>query len=136
MPPVADTGDREPPVRMRTLAWVTAVGAVIGLSFGTVETVLAIQRQSDFNGHKTPSSSGKPVEDCNTMFLSDACRPLKQSYERAVTGAIIGYAAGGALAIGSAVLFGLSSRERRVSTAALACTPSFPLRGVSCGLTF
>jgi hypothetical protein len=131
-----DSGNGERPRRLQTLAWVAAGLAVAGLGYGTFETFIALQRRNDFNNHKAPNATGELVADCNTTYLSTGCRPLKEAYDRAVTRAVIGYVAGGALAIGSTILFVMSAKERPGSTAALGCAPTLATLGLACRLSF
>jgi hypothetical protein len=106
--------------------------------FGVVETKLAIDREHLFNDHTVPNP-GDPahsIKDCNTFAEPADCVPLDHDYHSSVNLAIIGYSVGGALAVGSAILFGFSSGGERASTAALTCAPDLIHRGCGCRFTF
>jgi hypothetical protein len=113
---------------------------VVGLAFGAYQAVAAGSKSDEFNNHTgpDPNTPGGTIKDCNTDMLSAACRPLKEDFEQARTFAIVGLAAGGALAVGSAVLFWLSTTTESsgASTSAFACVPDPVSRGVNCSLRF
>jgi hypothetical protein len=133
-------GQMPPPTssRVRPLAWIAAAAAAGGLAFGIVETVIAVQKQNAFNDHMGPNPGdpgGPLIANCTTAALVDECKPLQEAYKRAVTFAIVGYAAGGALAVGSLVLFRMSPEKER-QDARVACLPDPGTRGLSCALRF
>jgi hypothetical protein len=103
-----------------------------------VETFVAINRKNAFNNHTAPdpNNMGLPINDCFTAALSSTCKPLQDQYNRAMTLAIVGYAVGGALAVGSVVLFAFSSSGEAPRNPALACLPDPAARGMSCALRF
>jgi hypothetical protein len=117
----------------RPMAWTAAAGAVVGLTLGIVETVVASNRIGDFNGHTGASHA----PDCATDQLTDACRALRDDADRARLLAIVGYAGAVVLAATSAALFVVSPRSpARSSGATLACAPSLAAPGAMCRLTF
>jgi hypothetical protein len=141
-PPLPDDGSRK---RLRRYAWAAAGVGAAAIGFGIVESFVAVDKQDTFNNHTgpDPNNPGRTITDCNTKNLSDACRPLADSYHNAVTLAVVGYGVGGALAIGSAVLFVMSSPKRHAAaaaptgeTTAFACAPSLTTPGVSCLVRF
>ncbi len=125
----------------RLAAWITGGVAVGALIFGTAEALNAASKRDDFNNH-TGTMGGVTYQDCGTAKLSAACKPLKDSYDSARTLSIVGFAATGALAITSAVLFVLSSpdhqrgAERAGAGRTFACIPDVGVRGVGCALRF
>ncbi|HVT10365.1 MAG TPA: hypothetical protein VHO67_23050 [Polyangia bacterium] len=125
----------------RLAAWITGGVAVAALALGTAEAFNAASKRDDFNNH-TGTTGGVTYQDCGTAKLSDACKPLKDAYDQAHTLSIVGFAAAGALAVTSAVLFVLSSpdheRGSEVAGSArrFACVPDVGVRGVGCALRF
>ena len=128
--------------KLRPWAWVLAAGAVGGLALGAVETFVSIDKKNAFDNHTSPdpADSSRTIKDCGTAALSAACKPLQEQYDRSVTLEIVGYAVGGALAVGSALLFVLSSpdSDRRGDRQGMAfgCLPEPSTRGLSCALRF
>jgi hypothetical protein len=124
----------------RLAAWITSGAAVGALVFGTVEAFNAANKRDAFNNH-TILYGGVAVRDCGTNNLSAACKPLKDSYDQAITLTVVGFAAAGALAATSAVLFVLSSpdhgeRLEGAGARTFACVPDVVNRGVGCALRF
>ncbi len=78
-----------------------------------MEAFNAAGKSDAFNAH-TGVIDGVMFHDCGTANLSPACKGLKDDYDQALTLSIVGFAAAGALAATSSVLFLLSpSGERR-----------------------
>lgn len=81
---------------------------------------------------------GVVYQDGGTAKVSAACQPLKDSYDQARTLSIVGFAAAGALAVTSSVLFVLSSLDHASeidgSGRAFVCVPDGGGRGVACAL--
>jgi len=124
----------------RLAAWITAGVAVGALAFGTAEAFNAASKRDAFNNH-TITYGGVVVQDCGTNDLSPACKPLKDSYDQAITLTVVGFAAAGALAAASSVLFVLSSPDREetpegAGARAFACVPDVVNRGLGCALRF
>jgi len=124
----------------RIAAWITGGGAVGALVFATIEAASAASRRDTFNAHTTVVG-GVAYHDCGTTSLSPACQSLKNDYDQAMTLTIVGFAAAGALAVTSSVLFMLSSpahagAEREGATRAFACVPDPVSRGLGCSLRF
>jgi hypothetical protein len=124
--------------RLRPWAWGLGLAALGGVVFGIVETKLAIDKERAFNNHTVPNPGdpAHPIKDCNTFAEPTECVPLDHDYHSSVNLAIIGYSVGGALAIGSAILFGFSSSSERASAGALTCAPDLIHPGGGCRLTF
>ncbi len=129
----------------RSLAWVAGAGAVGGLAFGIVETVLAQKNLNTFNNHTSPSPTpedpNRRVLDCTTSQLSAECKGFRDSYDQAKTLAVVGYVVGGTLAVASAALFLLSAPTGEngnglLSRAALGCAPNPAFAGFTCRLKF
>jgi hypothetical protein len=138
--PDADVGTPSEPARpARIGAWVAAGGAVAALALGTAEAINAASKRDDFNNH-LGTSGGITYPDCGTANLSSGCKPLKDAYDRALTWSIVGFAAAGALAVTSSVLFVYSSSghagSREVAGHSFACVPDLAARGVGCALRF
>ena len=124
----------------RTAAWITGGAALAALLFGTVEAFNAAGKSDAFNAH-TGVIDGVVFRDCGTASLSPGCKGLKDDYDQALTLSIVGFAAAGALAATSSVLFLLSpsgggATERDVGARAFACVPDPVARGVGCSLRF
>lgn len=134
----ANSGIAPPSSRLRPWAWGLGAAALGGVVLGIVETKLAIDKEHAFNDHTVPNPSdpAHPIKDCNTSTEPSDCLPLDHDYHSSVALAIVGYAVGGALAIGSAILFTLSSSEEGASAPPLACAPDLTRPGVGCRLTF
>jgi hypothetical protein len=125
----------------RIAAWITGGVAVGALVLGTAEAFNAGSKRDAFNNH-TGTMGGVAYQDCGTAKLSADCKPLKDAYDQARTLSIVGFAAAGALAVTSAVLFVLSSPDHERgseiggSGRAFACVPDVGVRGVGCALRF
>lgn len=123
---------------LRPYAWATAAGAVAGIGFGVFETTRAVVKQNAFENHTGPSPANPTlvVQDCAISTLNAACKSISDAHDSAVKLAVVGYAVGGALAVGSVVLFVLSSQDDHPSDSALACVPDLLNDGVACRLRF
>ena len=126
----------------RTAAWITGGAALAALLFGTVEAFNAAGKSDAFNAH-TGVIDGMVFNDCGTANLSPTCKGLKDDYDQALTLSIVGFAAAGALAATSSVLFLLSpsgekggGAERDGGARAFACVPDPVARGLGCSLRF
>lgn len=124
----------------RIAAWITGGAAVGALVFGTLEAASAASKRDTFNAH-TSIVGGVAYRDCGTANLSPACQSLKDDYDQTLTLTIVGFAAAGALAVTSSVLFMLSSpghagAERDGAARAFACVPDPVGRGLGCSLRF
>jgi hypothetical protein len=118
-----------------------AIGAVAGLGFGAVETMVWSKRKNEFDAHTKPVAPGeRPPRDCGTTVPGHGgpqCDLIFQQAQTARSLLIVGYAAAGALAVGSAILFIVSSNgDAEPANQALACTPSLYPAGGVCRLTF
>ncbi len=125
----------------RMAAWITGGVAIGALVLGTVEAFNAASKRDAFNDH-TGTTGGVTYQDCGAANVSAACKPLKDAYDQAQTLSIVGFAAAGALAVTSAVLFVLSSPDHEGGSEiggparAFACVPDVGVRGVGCALRF
>jgi hypothetical protein len=124
--------------RLRPWAWGLGVAALAGTVLGVVETKLAVDKEHRFNDHTVPNPSDPthPIKDCNTFAEPSDCVPLDHDYRSSVRLAIVGYAVGGALAIGSTLLFAFSSGRERASRSALTCAPELTRLGLGCRFVF
>jgi hypothetical protein len=128
------TGEPGP---LRTWAWVAAGGAAAGLVFGVVEAMSASSKADEFNEHRGVVA-GIVAKDCGTNALSQACAPIKDAHDQAVTLSMVGFISGAALAAGATVLYLMSAPERAPASTASAfrCVPNPVNRGLSCSLRF
>lgn len=139
-PPVPSSSDAvQPPSpsALRPWAWATGVAGVGALTFGIVETFLRAKNKDAFNNYALPNPGGAPIAQyCDETTLPQECRPLKNAFDRSNTLMIVGYAAAGVLAAGSAVLFALSSPSTTDGAVALVCLPDGPGLSVGCRVAF
>jgi tetratricopeptide (TPR) repeat protein len=133
----ANQGAADPHKSKRIAAYITGGAAFGALVFGTVEAISAHSRSNAFNDHTAVGGNGT-FHDCGTNMLSPTCKALKDNYDQALTLTIVGFAAAGALAATSSVLFVLSSPGHGEATGAraFACAPDLGARGVGCSLRF
>jgi hypothetical protein len=135
----APSGGADEHKAKRIAAWITGGAAFGALVFGTVEAFSASSRSSAFNDHTAVGGAGT-YHDCGTSNLSPTCKALKDDYDQALTFTIVGFAAAGALAAASSVLFVLSSPSQGEATRggghAFGCAPDLGARGVGCSLRF
>jgi tetratricopeptide (TPR) repeat protein len=135
-PPAGEAARNE-----RTAAWITGGAALGALVLGTVEAFNAASKRDAFNSH-TAVQGGVVVQDCGTASLDAACKPLKDSYDTALTLSVVGFVSAAALGAASAVLFKLSSLghggtpESSGVARAFACVPDPGVRGLGCALRF
>jgi hypothetical protein len=97
----------------RPTTWVVGGAAAVSLAFGTTMQALSSSKNADFNAVKdAPHSS---TMECNDKIIPDGggpeCERLRGEADRYHRMAIIGFVAGGLLAIGSIVLFVVSAQE-------------------------
>ncbi|HXU83381.1 MAG TPA: hypothetical protein VN914_18440 [Polyangia bacterium] len=128
---------------LRVAAWATAAGAAAALVLGGVETAIYLGRKSDFEGHRGPLRDNPSIVDVNCGAQDpghggEGCDALYQRMQGPRTLAVVGYAVGAGLAVGSAVLFWVSSAPPDQGAHALSCTPAWSGQGMSaqCRLTF
>jgi hypothetical protein len=125
----------------RLAAWITGGAALGAAVLGTIEAFDAASKRDAFNDH-TSVVGGVMIHDCGTNSVSPECQPLKDSYDRALTFSIVGFAAAAALAATSSVLFVLSSpghgggTERVGVARTFGCVPDPVGRGLGCTLRF
>jgi hypothetical protein len=128
-----------------TVAWVTSVAAAAAIVTGVVGTVIWQEKRSAFDSHVGPPPSN-PQADPSTWGMNCAepavgrggpgCSTLYNAAQQGREIAIIGYAAGAALAAGATVLFLTSRREHGAGGAAVACAPSPVSLAMGCMVTF
>jgi len=94
---------------VRTAAWIVGGGAVVALGAGVALQLRAHARSDEFNN--------SPCNDMDTdVPLSTECQSVLTAWESDRHWSIVGYVAGGALAITSGILF-WSSRPSADATA-------------------
>jgi hypothetical protein len=128
---------------LRPAAWILAAGAVAGVGFGVAETAIWRSRVKDFDNHIGPQPDNPLVTDRTNCGTGDrnhggtGCAALYDRMQTSRTLAIAGYAVGGAMAIGAAVLF-LTSTTPAQETAshAMVCAPWVAVSGTVCGFSF
>ncbi|HVZ74344.1 MAG TPA: PEGA domain-containing protein [Polyangia bacterium] len=126
----------EPGGWRRPLAWGTAAGAVVLLSVGTVALVESNHDYAAFNDRLAADSPTQ--HECSRSLAnkgSKDCQQLLSAGDRDKLVAIIGFAAGAAAAVGSAVLF-LTSGDSKPSATALSCAPELSHPGAVCAVRF
>jgi len=128
---------------LRVAAWATAAGAVAAVALGGIETAIYLGRKSDFEGHKGALRDNPSVIDTNCGAQDpghggEGCDALYQRMQGPRTLAIVGYAVGAGLAVGSAVLFWVSPSPPDHGAQALSCTPAWSRQGLSaqCRVSF
>lgn len=127
-------------VHLRPYAWAAGGLTVLTIGFGVVETFMALSKRTEFAEHlgPNPDSPAQTILDCGTAKPTSECRQIQDAYQRNLTRSIVAYGIGGALAIGTAVLFVLSSRDAHPasSESAFTCVPDPFSRGAACHLAF
>ncbi len=136
----ANSGDADGSAPGRGLRWAAIASAALGgvaLAGAGFETVRWQSGVSDFNNHQT---NGKP--DCQVKDPlqrgGPGCLTLYNKYTSDERLAIIGFAAGGALAAASLTLFLVAPRASAGAPerTALSCAPTVTDPGVTCRLSF
>jgi hypothetical protein len=127
----------------RPAAWSAAAGAAVLVGFGVFETFVAVSANHDFEQHigplgDNPQKMGLNCGADDPSHGGAGCNSLYQDLQRARTLAVVGYGAGGLLAVGSVLLFWTSSLGTRDGGASggVTCAPSWPTGGVACRFTF
>jgi hypothetical protein len=115
---------------MRAAAWGVGAGAAVGLGVG-IGLQLAARSKIDGFNNGCVESDGKGVAAPGSTPRMD-CGSVYDSWKTEKMVSIIGYAAGGALAVTSGVLFWMSSSGSHagVASARLTCAPG--PGGVAC----
>lgn len=101
----------------RTAAWVAGGGAIVALAAGVALHFAARTNASRFNG---------PCNELADPFADQSCKDTYDAWQFDKVGSIVGYAASGALAVTSAVLFWTSRPTPADATthAHFHCTPT------------
>ncbi len=127
--------------RGRALKWVAAATGVLAVGALVVAGVETVRWQSgitDFNNHNDPT--GKSADACSLPASNKGgagCQDIYNQYTSARQLAIIGYAAGGALAVTSLTLFLISpGSSNATDKVAFACAPDLLNPGASCRFSF
>jgi hypothetical protein len=134
-------GDDHRPI-FRTTAWVTLAVAVASIGVGVFETIVWNDKKNQFDSQTRLSldTPPKPVAACGVddpgRGSLPVCQTIYQELERAKTLAIVGYAVGGALAVGSVVLFAISRSPEGGAANSVACGPFGSSAGVACRMSF
>jgi hypothetical protein len=138
LPPPPPPDDHAGGSWQRTLAWIAGGGAVVGIGVGVVELLIKQSKDSDLK------SNNCTINSSTGTASSDMCASLATSRDSARIAAIVGFSAGGALAIASALLFVTSSPSSSHASSsspartALVCAPSLLAGGATatCQLRF
>jgi hypothetical protein len=126
---------------LRTGAWAALAGAAVAGGLAAWQTTVWSSKQRDFDNHVGERADDPTVVDRNCSSSEPGrggpgCAAIYDDLRKARTLSIVGYAAAGALAVGSIVLFTVSSHaESGGSAVSLSCT-ALPAPGASCRLTF
>ena len=129
----AASGYSEAPASgLRTAAWISAGAAVVAIGAGVGLEVAALAKTSDFNNACGLSPQGSPVPNGKVPSVTAMdCSTLWDTHNADKTWSIVGFAAGGALALTAGVLFWSSSPPRAAGQQArLECVPT--VAGISC----
>lgn len=116
----------------RTLGWVAAGGALIGLGLGVVAWRLREGEVSDYNARCLMNETNDTtITNCihdqpNTQSAVDTWTAVETA----------GFVAGGLLAVGSAVLFITAPSSSATARTALRCGGGPGTVGVQCGMAF
>jgi hypothetical protein len=129
---------------LRTAAWVAGGVAAASLIFGGVEAIVWSTRANRFNNHvgvtvADPTTSVKNCGADETQHGGPGCATLYDDVSSARTLSIVGLAAGGLLAAGSAILFSTStpqSRNNAVANVSSGCVTNLFAASVACRITF
>jgi hypothetical protein len=117
------------PSLARPAAWALSVGAGAAVGFGVYETLAWSRRKDEFESHsKFFPDRQQRLRDCGTSVPGRGgpdCESLYDSASRARNLLILGYATGGALALGAAILFVVSSAPDDETSHAFACGPGW-----------
>lgn len=114
---------------MRTMAWVAAGGALVMLGGATAAVAVREGAVGRFN------DDVRCLPD-NGLTRAQNCHDDEAAAETAGALAWVGFAAGGALAVTSAVLFLMAPGGHRESARRMRCGAGPGLIGVACGATF
>jgi hypothetical protein len=120
---------------LRAAAWLVAGGAVLGLGAGVGLEIAALAKNSEFNNSCELSPQGDPIPNGKVSSVTTMdCSVLWNTHNSEKTWSIVGFVAGGALAVTAGVLV-WSSRPPRApgQYARLECLPTvagFSCRGV------
>ncbi|MDB4981971.1 MAG: hypothetical protein JWM82_2723 [Myxococcales bacterium] len=126
-----------PSGRLRPLAWGIAAGSATLFAVGGVSLVLSNQNYTDFNNRLTPKTTTPMCDRGLSDRGGSQCQKLLADGDRDKVLAIVGFVAGGALAIGSAILFVMSPRDSSPSATAVSCIPNLQVAaGATCAVRF
>lgn len=143
----ASAGDsRTPPTWMRPAAWISGSAAALLLVGATVEQMVASSKGDKFGRTEASSFPGRSCGTDLDGYGGPECAGLNDDWSSARRLALIGFAAGGALAVGSAILFVKSQpteAARSESVSHLSCRPDVGALGrvdgrlgLACGARF
>jgi hypothetical protein len=120
------------PGGVRIAAWVAGGAAALALAVGVGENLSYLGKRSDFDDG---ARAGGPCGSALPGRGAAGCSSLYDGVQGAKTGAVVGYAAAGALGVASAALFYFSSREpAERAEPRIACAPR--ALGAGCAFTF
>jgi hypothetical protein len=130
----ASAGEAEGPHWRPWALGGAAAGAVVGVGLGVFEMLQHDRKVKEFNDRTCLETPRGVVRKPATP--DDGCVDLNTDYRNARTLSVVGFAAGGALAVTALVLYLTTPDGAPVETAAAAapitCTPDLRHAGVSC----
>jgi hypothetical protein len=121
------------PSPIKTIAWVAAGGAAVGIGVGAY---LLLSGNSKLNEYNTSDVCGDEKPD----FGGRRCQSLREDGKSAQKSSVIGFVAGGALAVASGVLFVVAANSEKpgpkTETVSFACAPALGVWGAVCAARF
>ena len=118
--------------------WAVAVASAGVFGFAVYETIVWRSRFEEFESFLGPALPGER-RTCGVDELNRGARGCAEIYsdlDRARKLAIVGYAAGGALAVGAAALYLVAPRASDGQVASLVCGPMLAVSGGACRIRF
>ena len=132
------SGDRESlAASLRVGAWVTAGVGIAALGVGVAETLIAANKQDDFN---KAVATDAPSRTCGTDLSNYGgvmCAGLYDDWKQARTISLVGFIGAGVLAATSVTLFVLSApRADGAQSSSFLCAPQLRGVGAACAVRF
>jgi hypothetical protein len=126
----------------RTLAWTTAIGALVGAGVGVAALLIHNAKVTDANN--VPCHVMNGIVNPDDPNERGHCLDLATAGDQARVAAVISFSAAGALAITSVLLFALqpssasasAAGAEHASTTGFVCAPTLATTGVACQLRF
>jgi hypothetical protein len=126
----------------RTLAWTTAIGALVGAGAGVAALLIHSAKVTDAND--VPCNIVGRTVNPKDPAQQGHCLDLAAAADQARVAAVISFSAAGALAIASVLLFvtqpssssASAAGAEHASTTGFVCAPTLATTGVACQLRF